>query len=114
MPSPTRDAATVLIARFFAAWPEDPGISAEAVATQIGHTSFAELFEFCQNIRRHHILSQGSETLKSILARELKLWKTRIKPMSDGQPAPTTIASTGEPSPDSKANWKRLRSSSEI
>lgn len=90
MPSPTTDAVAVLIERFFNAWPESPGTTAKAVATQMGKTSFAEVFEFCQNIRRRHILSQGGETLKSVLAQELRLWKTRIRPESDGE-------STGTP-----------------
>lgn len=84
MPLPTRDAMAVLIDRFFNAWPESSGMAAKAVATQMGRSSFAEVFEFCQNIRRRHILSQGGETLKGILAQELRLWKTRIRPESDG------------------------------
>lgn len=93
MPSPTRDAMAVLIDRFFDAWPESPGITAKNVATQMGQTSFAEVFEFCQNIRRRHILSQGSTSLKDVLAQELRLWKTRIRPESDGDTTgPTTSA----------------------
>lgn len=92
MPSPATDAIAVLIERFFRAWPENPGITAKAVALQMGQTSFAEVFEFCQNIRRRHILSQGSETLKSVLAQELRLWKTRIRPENNGEP-------TGSPTP---------------
>lgn len=86
MPAPTRDATAILISRFFESWPEDPAMSPTAVATRMGKTSFAETFEFCQNIRRRHILSRGSETLKSVLAQELKLWMTRIRPESDGTP----------------------------
>lgn len=92
MPYPSRDAAAVLIDRFFDAWPEPAGLSAKQVATQMGPSSFADIFEFCQNIRRRHILSQGGETLKGILAQELGLWKTRIKPESDGQSPETTAA----------------------
>ena len=90
MPLPTRDSTAVLIERFFDAWPEPAGLSSTQVATQMGPSSFADVFEFCQNIRRRHILSQGAETLKGILAQELRLWKTRIKPESDGQPTETT------------------------
>jgi len=95
MPLPTRDAMAVLIDRFFDAWPESPGMTAKAVATQMGRTSFAEVFEFCQNIRRRHIRSQGSETLKSVLAQELRLWKTRIRPESDGESTGTTVVTPG-------------------
>ena len=92
MPSPSPEATAILISRFFDAWPEDPGTAPTVVATQIGHSSFAEVFDFCQNIRRRHILSQGSETLKSILAHELQLWKTRIRPGSDGKTTSTSAA----------------------
>ncbi|WP_230115857.1 hypothetical protein, partial [Campylobacter jejuni] len=70
MPTPSTEAVALLVERFFDSWPEDPGVTAKAVATQMGQTSFAEVFEFCQNIRRRHILSQGSETLKSVLTQE--------------------------------------------
>jgi SpoVK/Ycf46/Vps4 family AAA+-type ATPase len=92
MPLPSRDSAAVLIDRFFDAWPEPAGLSATQVASQIGPSSFADIYEFCQNIRRRHILAQGGETLQSILKHELRLWKTRIKPESDGQSAETTPA----------------------
>lgn len=92
MPLPSRDAAAVLVDRFLDAWPEPTGLSATQIATQMGPSSFADIFEFCQNIRRRHILSQGKETLKSILAEELRLWKTRIKPESDGHTHETAPA----------------------
>lgn len=107
MPLPTRDAMAVLIDRFFDAWPESPGMTAKAVATQMGQTSFAEVFEFCQNIRRRHILSQGGETLKSVLAQELRLWKTRIRPESNGESTGTTIVAPGGSNIDSAADGRQ-------
>jgi SpoVK/Ycf46/Vps4 family AAA+-type ATPase len=92
MPLPSRDAAAVLVERFLNAWPEPAGLTATQISTQMGPSSFADIFEFCQNIRRRHILSQGAETLKGILAQELRLWKTRIKPETDGQPTETAPA----------------------
>jgi SpoVK/Ycf46/Vps4 family AAA+-type ATPase len=89
MPLPSRDAAAVLVERFLEAWPEPAGLSSTQIATQMGPSSFADIFEFCQNIRRRHILSQGGETLKGILSEELRLWKTRIKPESDGDTTDT-------------------------
>ena len=96
MPTPTRDSMAVLIDRFFEAWPEAPGMTAKKVATEMGQSSFAEVFEFCQNIRRRHILAQGSAGLKDVLAQELRLWKTRIRPETDGD---TTRATTSAPEP---------------
>ncbi|WP_254024632.1 AAA family ATPase [Mesorhizobium ventifaucium] len=111
MPQPSREAAAVLIERFFEAWPEPAGLSATQVATQMGRSSFADIFEFCQNIRRRHILSQGGETLQRVLTQELRLWKTRIKPESDGQPTEPTAAaprrSRSDPKKDRRGNTPR-------
>src|SRR3546814_12081475 len=71
-------------------------MKAEDLASQMGQSSFAEIFEFCQNIRRRHILSQGGGTLKSILAQELRLWKTRITPETDGDSTPATATRSEE------------------
>ena len=107
MPSPSTDAVAVLIDRFFNAWPEPAGMTAKQVASQMGQTSFAEVYEFCQNIRRRHILSQGGESLKSVLAQELRLWKTRIRPESDGTTDGTSTAAPGGPSNDRKKKGQR-------
>ncbi|HEY1720344.1 MAG TPA: ATP-binding protein [Magnetospirillaceae bacterium] len=90
MPLPSLESMAVLVQRFFDTWPEEAGIMPTTVATEMGVTSFAELFEFCQNVRRRHILSQGGEALKSVLAYELRLWKTRIKPSTHGETTGTT------------------------
>jgi AAA+ superfamily predicted ATPase len=110
MPLPSRDAAAVLIDRFFDSWPEPAGPSATQVATQMGPSSFADIFEFCQNIRRRHILSQGRETLQGILAQELGLWKTRIKPENNGQPTETASAAPWRTRSNSKKNRRGVSS----
>ncbi|GGJ65200.1 AAA family ATPase [Sphingopyxis bauzanensis] len=108
MPKPSAASTEILISRFFDAWPEDPGMKAEDLASQMGQSSFAEIFEFCQNIRRRHILSQGGGTLKSILAQELRLWKTRITPETDGDSTPATATAPERAERRSKANQRRL------
>jgi SpoVK/Ycf46/Vps4 family AAA+-type ATPase len=90
MPLPSLDSVAALISRFFHSWHDNPGVTPQAIAEQIGQTSFAEVFEFCQNIRRRNILSQGRETLRSIVAQELRLWTTRIKP--NGESTGTSTA----------------------
>lgn len=107
MPSPSKDAVAVLVERFFRSWPDDPGMTADAVATQLAQSSFAEVYEFCQNIRRRHILSQGGETLKSVLVQELRLWKTRIRPETDGTTDGISAATPGGTSSDRKTNRRR-------
>jgi len=95
MPSPDRARRAVLIARYFEAWPEDPGISPDRLAECLGPVSFAEVTEFCQGIRRRHILSQGSESLSRIIDDELHLWMSRVTPIADGFSTPIPVAAAG-------------------
>ncbi|NTG36978.1 AAA family ATPase [Agrobacterium rhizogenes] len=106
MPTPDTDSVAVLVNRFFEMWPEDPGMSARTVASQLGQTSYAEVREFCQNIRRRHILAQGAVSLKSVLAEELRLWKTRIRPDSDGKHTGTSPSAPQQPRQRRKADGR--------
>jgi len=114
MPAPAKDATAVLVSRFFDAWPEDAGMAPETVAAQLGKTSFAETFEFCQNIRRRHILSQGGETLKGVLVQELRLWKTRIRPESDGEPTGPAAAAPRRSGRDTKKEGRGTSSHPQV
>ena len=107
MPLPSRDAAAVLVDRFLDAWPEPAGLSASQIASQMGPSSFADISEFCQNIRRRHILSQGRESLKGILAEELRLWKTRIIPESNAHTPETAPVAPRRTRGDPTKDWRR-------
>lgn len=85
MPAPDVDRRAVLVSRFFDAWPEPAGISPLQAAKRLGDVSFAEVFEFCQNVRRRHILSIGSDSLRRIVAEELELWASRVTLWADGR-----------------------------
>jgi len=56
MPQPSRDALCVFLDRQFESWPEPAGIEAGKLADSLGNVSFAEALEFCQTVRRQHIL----------------------------------------------------------
>ncbi len=92
MPAPDAARRAVLISRFFEIWRDDPGTSAERLAERLGPVSFAEVAEFCHNVRRRYILSQGGESLKRIVAEEIELWASRVAPWSYGEP--TSISSS--------------------
>jgi len=109
MPLPSRDAAAVLIERFLEAWPEPAGMSASHIATRMGLSSFADIYEFCQNVRRRHILSQGGETLKSVLAQELGLWRTRIGPENDGSAARSATVAPRRANRDPEENRRKAK-----
>ena len=85
MPAPDAARRAVLVSRFFEVWNDDPGATPERVAEQLGPVSFAEVFEYCQNVRRRHILSQGGESLKRVVAEELDLWASRVAPWANGE-----------------------------
>lgn len=83
MPQPARDALTLFLDRQFEAWPESPGIAASSLADKLGNISFAEALDFCQTVRRRHILSMANLSLKAILHAQIELWSTRIAPVVD-------------------------------
>jgi SpoVK/Ycf46/Vps4 family AAA+-type ATPase len=86
LPPPDIARRSILVARFFEIWRDDPGILADRVAERLGPVSFAEVAEFCQNVRRRYILSQGGESLKRVIAEELDLWASRVTPWANGEP----------------------------
>lgn len=92
MPAPEVSGRAVLVSRFMDAWPESVGLSAEAVAQRLGPVSYAEVVEFCQNVRRRHILAQGCESLKQALGDELLLWASRVTPEGHGETDKTPAA----------------------
>ena len=85
MPAPDAARRAVLVARFFEVWKDDPGVTPGRVAERLGPVSFAEVFEYCQNVRRRHILSQGGKSLKRVVAEELDLWASRVAPSANGE-----------------------------
>ena len=79
LPQPSRDALAIFLDRQFALWPEDPGMRPETVATKLGSISYAEALEFCQTIRRQHILSLGERSIRAILREQIDFWSTRVR-----------------------------------
>lgn len=80
MPQPSHDALAVYLDRQFESWPEPAGTEADRLATSLGRISFAEALEFCQTVRRQHILSLGNRSLRDILNEQLELWTARVAP----------------------------------
>ena len=80
MPAPDLARAALLLQCCFDMVEEDTGLSAEAMAKRMMPTNYAEILDFYQNVRRRHILAQGGESLKQVVARELELWDSRVTP----------------------------------
>ena len=77
MPAPTQEAISRYVKAFAGRMGKPLGMSAETIATSLGKISYAEAEEFCYGVRRHHVLSMGEKSLKTIVAEQLKLWEAR-------------------------------------
>lgn len=80
LPQPTRQQLAAFLDRQFSGWPEPAGLRADTLAAELGAISFAEALEFCQTVRRQHILSLANRKLADILREQVELWTTRVAP----------------------------------
>ncbi|UPK26637.1 ATP-binding protein [Bradyrhizobium sp. 195] len=93
MPLPSHEALAVFLDRQFEGWPQRPGVSANSLASKLGEISFAEALDFCQTVRRQHILSLANRELEDILREQVELWTSRVIATSDAS-RPSEAAST--------------------
>lgn len=92
LPSPDWRQLAVLVDRQFALWDQSPGISSEKLAKALAPSSFAEVIDFCQTVRRRHILGLGQRSLQDILAEEVELWSSRVEqPSGESGPDETAV-----------------------
>ncbi|WP_245427674.1 AAA family ATPase [Roseiarcus fermentans] len=103
MPQPTREGLAVFLDRQLDCWPESAGMEAYKLATFLGPVSFAEALEFCQTVRRRHILSLGNQTLRDILTEQINFWTTRVAPEE------ADATRSGETSPPSERTKRRRK-----
>jgi SpoVK/Ycf46/Vps4 family AAA+-type ATPase len=115
MPQPSRDVLAAFLDRQFDTWSEPAGIKAEALADKLGDTSFAEALDFCQTVRRQHILSLANRALKDILHEQVELWTTRVAPKTDATRSGKASSTAKQPKRRRKATiGRRRRSSKEV
>ena len=79
-PAPDRKLIEVFLDRIISNWPEAPRMPVQKIAGKLGLISFAEALDFCQTIRRRHILGLGEIKIDDALATELDLWSSRVRP----------------------------------
>lgn len=79
-PAPQKNEVAAFLQRIIESWPERPKASATTLANQLGALSYAEARDFCQNVRRRHILGLGEIGIDSAIKTELTLWAARVKP----------------------------------
>ncbi len=85
-PAPSPQEVEAFLARVIASWPQAPRRSARQIAARLAEVSYAEVLDFCQNVRRRHILGLGEVGIDDALKAELGLWSSRVRPeVLDGQ-----------------------------
>lgn len=84
MPAPTQTQVASFIETLMNEWPARPHVSANEISRKIEVTSFSEALDFCQNVRRRHILGLGDLSVEAALIKELDLWNARVKPHLNG------------------------------
>jgi hypothetical protein len=91
-PAPHIPEITAFIERIYTGWSERPTMRAYELAVHLQATSYAEVLDFCQNVRRRQILGLGGTSIDSAISSELEFWSARVKPENiyGGRPNETT------------------------
>lgn len=79
-PQPGLNEIAAFLENLMALWPQLPKMKAKALAGKLHASSYAEARDFCQNVRRRHILGLGELSIDSALTEELSLWEARVIP----------------------------------
>lgn len=79
-PAPQLPEIASFIDRIYTGWPARSSIPAYELALQLQATSYAEVLDFCQNVRRRQILGLGETSIDSAISTELEFWSARVKP----------------------------------
>ena len=79
-PAPDRTMIEVFLDRLISAWRDTPTLSIQRIAGKLGRISYAEVLDFCQNVRRRQILGLGDISVDDALLVELDLWSSRVCP----------------------------------
>ena len=94
-PAPDRSQVEQYVQRVMDGWPITPSVSAKKCASALGNVSYAEALDFCQNVRRRHILTLGDLDIDAAIKTELGLWASRVGPGSvDAQRSDEAAPST--------------------
>lgn len=103
-PAPDRSQVEVFLDRIISSWPEAPSLSVQKLAAKLGTVSYAEALDFCQSVRRRHILGLGEVNIDGAIKVELDLWSSRVRPealngeRSEQAAAEAGAATAAEPS----------------
>lgn len=99
-PAPDRKHVEMFLDRIVSSWPEIPRLSVHKIASKLGRVSYAEALDFCQNVRRRHILGLGEIGIDKAVRTELELWSSRVRPEAlNGERSEQTAAEADAAAP---------------
>lgn len=80
-PAPSVSQIAGAIQQVFLSWPDFPRKNnPKRLAQKFEGSSFAEVIDFCQSVRRRHILGLGEVSIDEALESELRIWVNRVGP----------------------------------
>lgn len=79
-PAPQLNESAFFLDKMMHRWPQRPRVSAKILSAMLGASSYAELSDFCQNVRRRQILGLGEVDINSAISTEIDLWAKRVTP----------------------------------
>lgn len=82
LPKPTIPQISEWLKRFEDSIDQPLGYKTSTLARTLKELSFAELEEFCSDVRRRYVLTNCQGSIKSIVAERLKQWKLRSEVVS--------------------------------
>jgi SpoVK/Ycf46/Vps4 family AAA+-type ATPase len=92
-PAPDSGQVELFLRCMISNWPSTPNIQIQEIARKLNAVSYAEVIDFCQNVRRRHILGLGEVQIDQAVHTELELWSSRVRPEAlDGQRPNQTTA----------------------
>lgn len=77
-PAPGASQIAAFINRIIGSWPEKSHLVGQEISAILGAVSYAEALDFCQTVRRRHILALGGLSIDDALRSELDLWPSRV------------------------------------
>lgn len=111
-PAPDRKHVEAFLDRIFAHWPEAPCLPIQKIASKLGLVSYAEALDFCQNVRRRHILGLGEIGIDEAVRAELELWSARVRPEALNGERPKQTASEADSTATARPSRRKTTSSS--
>lgn len=92
-PAPDIEQIKAFLELIIEQWPDQPKLSLLTLSKKLMDSSFSEIVDFCQNVRRRQILGLGEISVDNALKVELSLWDARVKPRVIDADGPDKTAS---------------------